>query len=227
MTLPVRRLLTPFAAAVVVCGWAADARAQRPAPPTTAAPRAATPVASPASTADKRTQSTTLAAQAPFEYRLNAGDKLRIEVYRDPQLSQSVQVRPDGKITLPLIGDLDASGKTPVELRDALQTALKEYVNNPVVTVIVVEATSAQAHVMGEVNHQGPVTLQGNMTVVQALALAGGLTDWANASNIRILRNGPTGLQTITFNYKKFTEGSESPIAIKPGDTIVVAAKRW
>jgi polysaccharide export outer membrane protein len=226
MTLSLRRLLTPIAAAAVV-GVAADAFAQRTAPPTAAAPRASTNVAPPAPAADKRTPSTTLAPPVPFEYRLSAGDKLRIEVYRDPQLSQSVQVRPDGKITLPLIGDIEASGKTPVELRDALQTSLKEYVNNPVVTVIVVEATSAQAHVMGEVNHQGPVTLQGNMTVVQALALAGGLTDWANASNIRILRNGPTGLQTITFNYNKFTEGGEAPIAIKPGDTIVVAAKRW
>src|SRR4051812_21872188 len=114
MILPVHRFLT-LAAALVVCGCAADAFGQRTTAPPSAAPRATTPVTPPASSADKRTQSTTMAAPASFEYRLSAGDKLRVEVYRDPQLSQSVQVRPDGKITLPLIGDVDASGKTPVE----------------------------------------------------------------------------------------------------------------
>ena len=78
---------------------------------------------------------------ADDEYRLGPGDKLRIEVYKDPQLSQSVQVRPDGKITLPLIGDIEASGRTPIELRDTIATSLKEYITNPTVTVIVVEAT--------------------------------------------------------------------------------------
>src|SRR3954471_16209814 len=83
---------------------------------------------------------TALAAAQSNDYRLGPGDKLRIEVYKDPQLSQSVQVRPDGKITLPLVGDVDATGKTPIELRDTLATSLKEYMNNPTVTVIVVEA---------------------------------------------------------------------------------------
>src|SRR6059036_1525664 len=94
------------------------------------------------------------APQAPAindEYRLGPGDKLRIEVYKDAQLSQSVQVRPDGKITLPLAGDIDASGKTPLELRDTVGKALKEYMTNPVVTVIVVEASAATAYVIGEV----------------------------------------------------------------------------
>src|SRR5687767_3257350 len=83
------------------------------------------------------------------EYRLGPGDKLRIEVYKDTQLSQSLQVRPDGKITLPLVGDFLAAGKSPIELRDALTKSLKEYVTNPVVTVIVVEALAAQVYVIG------------------------------------------------------------------------------
>src|SRR5213593_1505262 len=94
------------------------------------------------------------AAQPPAkneEYRVGPGDKLRIEVYKDPQLSQSVQIRPDGKITLPLIGDLDATGRTPIELRDAIAKALKDYITNPTVTVIVVEALASQVFVMGEV----------------------------------------------------------------------------
>src|SRR5262249_35944532 len=91
------------------------------------------------------------------DYHIGAGDKLRIEVYKDAQLSQSVQVRPDGKITLPLIGDLIATDQTTIELRDIITRQLKEYMTNPSVTVIVVEATAATAYVMGEVNHPGAV----------------------------------------------------------------------
>ena len=165
------------------------------------------------------------AAQGPpltDEYRLGAGDKLRIEVYRDTQLSQSVQIRPDGKITLPLLGDLEATGRTPIELRDTIAGLLKEYITNPVVTVIVVEASAAVAYVMGEVNHPGVVTLQGGqLTVLQALAMAGGLKDFANSKNIRILRRSSSGLQTIAFNYKDAIGGS-SPVYLRPGDTVVV-----
>jgi polysaccharide export outer membrane protein len=91
------------------------------------------------------------------EYLMGPGDKLRIEVYKDPQMSQSVQIRPDGKVTLPLVGDLEASGRTPVELRETVTRALKEYMTNPVVTVIVVEATAATAYVVGGVAHPGAV----------------------------------------------------------------------
>ena len=165
----------------------------------------------------------TATAPVPADYRLGAGDKIRIEVYRDAQLSQSVQVRPDGKVTLPLIGDIDASGKTPAELDDAITVALKEYVNNPSVTVIVVEATAATAYVVGGVNHPGAVQLQGNVTVLQALALAGGLSDFADRKNIRILRKSASGTQTIPFNYKEAIKGStEAATYLRAGDTVVV-----
>src|SRR4051812_24393728 len=165
------------------------------------------------------------AATAPAiaeEYRLGAGDKLRIEVYKDAQLSQSVQIRPDGKITLPLIGDLDATNRTPIELRDTITTSLKEYMTNPVVTVIVVEATAATAYVMGEVYHPGSVNLQAPLTVLQALALAGGLKDFADAKNIKILRKTASGVQTIAFNYKEAVKSTKAPIYLRPGDTVVV-----
>ncbi len=163
------------------------------------------------------------APSAPDEYRMSAGDKLRIEVYKDPQLSQSVQVRPDGKITLPLIGDIVATGQTPIELRDTIGAALKEYITNPTVTVIVVEATTATAYVMGEVNHPGAVSLQAPITVLQALAIAGGLKDFANAKNIRILRKDPiTGMQMISFNYKDALKSPRAPVYLRPGDTVVV-----
>src|ERR1700704_379116 len=99
------------------------------------------------------------------DYQLVRGDKLRIEVYKDPQLSQSVQIRPDGKITLPLVGDISASGQTPIELRDQVTRSLKEFMNNPTVTVIVVEAIASQVVVMGEVSHPGSVQLHGPTTV--------------------------------------------------------------
>ncbi len=163
-------------------------------------------------------------APVPDDYRLQPGDKLRIEVYKDAQLSQSVQVRPDGKITLPLIGDVTAMSLTPLDLRDRVATALKEYVNNPVVTVIVVEGTIPTAYVVGEVNRPGPVALQGEMTVLQALAVAGGLKDFADSKNIRILRKSTSGLsQTIPFNYKDAIKGGgPGAVYLQSGDTVVV-----
>ena len=158
----------------------------------------------------------------PGEYRISSGDKLRIEVYKDPQLSQSVQVRPDGKITLPLIGDIEATSRTPIELRDAIRDAFKEYITNPTITVIVVEALAATAYVMGEVNHPGAITLQTPVTVMQALALAGGLKDFADQKNIRILRKGRLGVQMITFNYKEASQSLRAPVYLQPGDTVVV-----
>jgi polysaccharide export outer membrane protein len=157
------------------------------------------------------------------DYVIGAGDKLRIEVYKDPQLSQSLQVRPDGKITLPLVGDLEATGLAPIALRDEIAKRLKEYITNPVVTVIVVEASAATAYVVGEVNQPGAVTLQGGqLTVLQALALAGGLKDFANSKNIRILRKSITGTQTIDFNYKDAIRGMGQPVYLRSGDTVVV-----
>ena len=156
------------------------------------------------------------------EYRLGAGDKLRIEVYKDPQLSQSVQIRPDGKITMPLIGDLAAVDLTPIELRDRIAAALKEYVTNPVVTVIVVEAVASNVYVMGEVTKPGTIPLQGPMTALQALAMAGGFKDFANTKDIRILRKSRAGVETIRFNYREAVRGNGAPIYLRAGDTIIV-----
>jgi polysaccharide export outer membrane protein len=159
------------------------------------------------------------------DYRLVAGDKLRIEVYKDTQLSQSLQIRPDGKVTLPLVGDVAAAGRTSVELRDAIGSALKDYITNPVVTVIVTETTPQVVYVTGEVNKPGALTLpNGQMSVLQALAMAGGFTDFANKKDIRILRKGAAGMQTLKFNYKDALddENKREPLQLQPGDTVVV-----
>jgi polysaccharide export outer membrane protein len=162
------------------------------------------------------------AAALPADYKLTVGDKLRVEVYKDPQLSQSLQVRPDGKVTLPLIGDTSAAGLTSIELRDRIAAALKEYVTNPVVTVIVVETVPPVVYVMGEVADAGAVPLNGPMSVLQALAMAGGFRDFANTKDIRVLRRGPRGIQTIAFNYKTAVKGDGDPVMLQPGDTVIV-----
>ena len=162
-------------------------------------------------------------APVSTDYRLVAGDKLRIEVYKDDKLSQSLQVRPDGKITLPLVGDVAAAGRTASELREVIATSLKEYNTNPVVTVIVVETVPPLVYVMGEVNNAGPQPLKGDMTVLQALSAAGGFKDFANTKNIKILRRSGNGLQTtLHFNYKDAIRGIGKPIVLQPGDTIIV-----
>jgi polysaccharide export outer membrane protein len=163
------------------------------------------------------------AANISPDYRLVPGDKLRIEVYRDAQLSQSLQVRPDGKITLPLIGDVPAEGRTSNELRDALVTSLKEYNTNPVVTVIVVETTPPVFYVMGEVNTPGTFPIKGQVSAVQALAMAGGFKDFAKTKRIKILRKAANGAQqNVGFNYKDAVEGKGPAVYVQPGDTIIV-----
>src|SRR5215470_10761749 len=137
------------------------------------------------------------------EYRVGPGDKLRIEVYKDQQLSQSVQVRPDGKITLPLLGDLDATDRTPLELRETIAKSLKEYITNPTVTVIVVEALASKVYVMGEVTHPGTMELHGPTTILQALAMAGGFKEFANTKDVKVLRpKSGNSMETLRFNYK-------------------------
>jgi len=163
------------------------------------------------------------AASTANDYHLAAGDKLRIEVYKDAQLSQALQVRPDGKVTLPLVGDLVAAGRTSTELRDAIASALTEYIANPTVTVIVTETMPQMIFVTGEVNKPGQFTITGNqMNILQALAMAGGLTDFANRKDIRVMRKGPAGMQTLKFNYKEALESTSEPLQLRAGDTVVV-----
>jgi polysaccharide export outer membrane protein len=171
------------------------------------------------------TSDATTAASTANDYRLVAGDKLRIEVYKDAQLSQSLQIRPDGKVTLPLVGDVAAAGRTSAELRDAIGAALTEYIAKPVVTVIVVETSPQVVYVTGEVNKPGPVALTGgHMSILQALSVAGGFTDFANKKDIRILRKGAAGMQTLKFNYKDALDddNKREPLQLQAGDTVVV-----
>jgi polysaccharide export outer membrane protein len=166
------------------------------------------------------------AASTANDYRLAAGDKLRIEVYKDDKLSQpSLQIRPDGKITLPLLGDLPAAGRTSLELREAISTGLKEYMTDPVVTVIVVETTPQVVYVTGEVNKPGALPLvNGHMSIVQAIAMAGGFTDFAKRKDVLVMRKSGKGMETLHFNYKEAVadENRREPLQLMPGDTVIV-----
>jgi polysaccharide export outer membrane protein len=182
------------------------------------AAQAQTPNGAPSRPAPSTPSSSAVAA----DYRLTPGDKLRVEVYKDAQLSQSLQVWPDGKVTLPLLGDIVATDLTPIQLRDRIAESLKEYITNPVVTVIVVEASPVMVYVMGEVSQPGSIPMRGQMTVLQALAMAGGFKEFANTKNIRILRRGASGIETIRFNYKEAVESGKRPVVLQAGDTVVV-----
>jgi len=184
----------------------------------TQAPR---PVGTSGAPADTAVSAAAHSANVSSDYRLANGDKLRIDVYKDQQLSQSLQVRPDGKITLPLVGDVAAAGRTSLELRDAIAGALKEYIANPVVTVIVVETTPQVVYVQGEVSKPGMYSLSnGRLSIIQAIAMAGGFTDFANRKDITILR----GTQKLKFNYKDAIDDDShrEPMALVAGDTVIV-----
>jgi polysaccharide export outer membrane protein len=161
-------------------------------------------------------------ASVPADYRLVVGDKLRIEVYKDAQVSQSLQIRPDGKITLPLVGDIPAAGSTPTALQDSITKSLKEYITNPVVTVIVVEAQPQTISVIGEVNGPGTHVIKAQTSVIEALAMAGGFKDFANTKNIIIQRPSQNGIKTIKFNYKEAIRSEAVPMYVQPGDVIIV-----
>lgn len=194
----------------------AAAPASTPSSSTAPAPRtaAAVPTTPPVRSA--------AAANQP-EYRIGSGDKLQINVYKEADLTQALQVRPDGRITMPLIGDFAAAGQTPMQLQRKLSESLREYVTNPVVTVMVVEVAPRVVYVMGEVNTPGAVPLKDTMTVLQALAVAGGFKDFANKGGIKVVRKTPgtDRVETIPFSYKDAVRG-DTPFYLVEGDTVVV-----
>ena len=157
------------------------------------------------------------------EYVIGPDDALHISVWKEPDLTATLPVRPDGKISLPLLNDVQAAGLTPVQLADSLTTKLKKYVADPRVTVVVTQINSKRVYLVGEVLHPGPLPMLPNMTVLQALA-SGGFTQFANTKGIYVLRT-ENGRQTkIPVNYRKLIKGEsvDQNIVLKPGDTIVV-----
>jgi len=162
--------------------------------------------------------------QADFAYKIGPQDMLQIDVWKEPEITRLVPVRPDGKITLPLLNDVQAAGLTPMELASIISDGLKKYINNPQVTVSVSTINSRRVYVTGEVTKPGAFPMLPNMTVLQALTSAGGFTQFAKIKSIYVLRT-ESGKQTkIPFSYKAVVEGKkpEDNIELQPGDTVVV-----
>lgn len=157
-------------------------------------------------------------------YKIGAQDVLRIDVWREDQFTRTVPVRPDGKITLPLLNDIQAVGLTPMDLAGIIREELKKYVTNPQVTVSVAEINSKRIYVNGEVNKSGAYQLLPHMTVLQALSGSGGFTAFARIKHIYILRSVDGKPVKIPFDYKAAITGKnlEQNIELQPGDVVVV-----
>jgi polysaccharide export outer membrane protein len=160
---------------------------------------------------------------APSDYVIGADDTLKISVWKEPDLSESLPVRPDGKISMPLLNDIPAAGLTPLQLKDSITEKLKKYVADPRVTVVVTAMNSRRIFATGEVVHRGPMALLPHMTVLQALSAAG-FTQFANPKATYVLRNQNGKQVKLPFNYKEVVKGNhqEQNIQLQPGDTIVV-----
>lgn len=188
---------------------------QPPAVPTTqtpeAPPRAATPGAA-------------TGLPVPTDYVIGPDDVLGIIFWRDPDMTGDVTVRPDGNITLPLIRDIKAAGLRPDELREQIAKAASQYIQDPNVTVVVRQINSRNVFITGNVARPGPYPLSGQMTVLHLISIAGGLTEFADAKKIMIMRTENGKTESFRFNYKEVSEGKnlEQNITLRPGDTVVV-----
>lgn len=160
---------------------------------------------------------------ARSQFLLGAADVVRINVWKDVELSQTVTVGPDGFVSLPLIGDVKVAGMTAEQLGKDLASRLTTYIVNPRVTVSVVEIKSRQVYILGQVSKPGGFPLIAPTRVLQLIAEAGGLTNYANRKGIVVLRQGPEGEKKIHFNYNSVVRGDEAQnISLQPGDTVVV-----
>ena len=152
-------------------------------------------------------------------------DVLAINVWKEPDISRSIPVRSDGKISLPLVGEVQAAGRTPLKLEVEIASRLKNYISEPEVTVIVQQINSQKFNILGQVNRPGTFVIANSLTVLDAIALAGGFRDFAKQKSIYVLRQNADGTQTrIPFNYKEVIKGQNPAqnIKLQPRDTIVV-----
>jgi len=157
-------------------------------------------------------------------YVIGPEDVLSINVWREEALTRQVPVRSDGKISLPLVDEIHAAGLTPLQLKEKLTLRLKEFIDNPNVSVIVVEANSQKVYVSGEVRTPGVYRLRGETTLLQVIPMAGGFTEWADQKKVLIIRKEGEKDRRIVVNYKKIVSGDDmgANIVLKPGDTIIV-----
>ena len=164
------------------------------------------------------------AVSPPSDYIIGADDLLSVVFWRDKDMSSDVAVRPDGKISLPLLNDVQAAGLTPTQLRDQLTESAKQYISEPNVTIVVRQINSRKVFVTGQVQKPGPYVLGGSTTVLQLIATAGGVLEYAHSNKIIVMRT-ENGRQTShPFDYKGVISGKNlrQNIELKPGDTVIV-----
>jgi polysaccharide export outer membrane protein len=160
---------------------------------------------------------------ATKSYRIGPEDVLHVSVWDNPELTIDVTVRPDGKISFPLIKEIQAADFTPMELSDVISRNLKEYIKDPRVTVIVTQTNSRKIFLVGNVLRPGSFLLRHDMTVLQALSLAGGFTQFASPRNMKLIRDVGGKQESRSINYYKMIKGTEvDDYMLKPGDTIVI-----
>ncbi len=171
----------------------------------------------------KKQSQAEVAADSP-NYIIGPEDVLNIHVWKEEHLSRTVPVRIDGKISLPLVDEIQAAGLTPLQLKELLLRKLKEFVDIPNVTVVVMEAQSFKVYISGQVKNPGVYRLKSETSLLQIIIMAGGFTDWANQKKILIIRKEDGKEKRMTVNYKKIVKGddSRSNIILKSGDTIIV-----
>jgi len=189
------------------------------------APVKSSAVSDRATTADAHATASPSPTAHDDTFVIGKNDVLAINVWKEPDISRSIPVRSDGKISLPLVGELQAAGETPLKLEQNIATKLKNYIEEPEVTVIVQQINSQKFNILGMVTRPGEYPLAGSATVLDAIALAGGVRDFAKQKSIYVLRQNPDGTQTrLPFNYKDVVKGRNSAqnIALQARDTIVV-----
>ena len=156
------------------------------------------------------------------KYVIGPEDVLDIFVWKEESLTKTVPVRIDGKISLPLLDDVQAAGLTPLQLKDEITKKLSGFVDNPTVTVTVKEANSYRVFISGEVKQPGIVRIRSEITLVKLIIMAGGFTEWANKRKISIITKENGKEKRITANYNKIIDGNIPDIVIKPGDTVII-----
>ena len=177
----------------------------------------------PAGKPNQRDVPSVAARRAVDSYVIGATDVLSVTVWKQPDLSGTLLVRPDGMISMPLLGDVQAAGLTPLELGNRIGTKLKKFIQDPEVSVVLTQINSKVIYLLGEVGKKGPVQMTPGMTLLEAISSAGGLTDFANSKKIYILRNEDGKHQKIRVRYKQALKGDPvSNLVLQPGDTIVV-----
>lgn len=170
------------------------------------------------------TACTAAQATGAGSYQIQPGDQLRIDVWHEEDLQREIMVRPDGGISFPLVGDLVVKGLTPVELTTLITKSLARFIPEPEVTVTVLQATGNRLYVIGEVNKPGEFAMARPVNVLQALAMAGGLTPYAERKDIRVLRGSGEQQQALSFNYTDVAggRGLKQNIELQPGDVVLV-----